>query len=71
MATRHLIEQLSERTDAVAARLLPARRNFVMYVDEDEDADAKKAAFIKEHGVAGRDMLIVVTYVRSPNADRN
>jgi hypothetical protein len=68
MATRHLIDRLSERIEAVTERLRP-RRTFQLVVAAGEDKEAKTAAFVKEHGVTDNDLLLVVCLVRSPNTD--
>jgi hypothetical protein len=68
MATRHLIERLSERIDALAARLMPSR-TFVAYVRNGLNEQAEIAAFREKHGVTDHDLLIVVAFVRSPNED--
>jgi hypothetical protein len=58
MATRHLIERLSERIDALAARLMPSR-TFVAYVRNGLNEEAEIAAFREKHGVTDHDLLIV------------
>jgi hypothetical protein len=63
MATRHLIERLSGRTDALVERLRPPGRTFVVYVRNHLNEDEEIAAFRKEHGVTDNDMLIVVVFI--------
>jgi hypothetical protein len=63
MATRHLIQRLSERTDALVERLRPPARTFVVYVRSHLNEDEEIAAFRKQHAVTDNDMLIVVVYI--------
>ena len=59
MATRHLIERLSERTEAVIARLRPPGRIFHLEdVQNYRNADAEFAAFRKQRGLTDDDVVI-------------
>jgi hypothetical protein len=70
MATRHLIRRLSERTEALVARLKPPGRTFVMTVrNHPSKVDTDITAYRQEHGVTADDILIaieIVPYKRRP-----
>jgi hypothetical protein len=68
MATRHLIERLSERTDAVVERLRPPGRIFIMHAQNHLTVDEEAAKFREERGLTDRDFLIVRCSI--PNATR-
>jgi hypothetical protein len=58
MASRQLIDRLSERTEALIARLRPPGQIFQMEVENHISADAEIAVFCKQHGVTDNDMVI-------------
>ena len=69
MATRHLIDRLSERTEALVARLKPPGRIFSMgRVQNHRNADAEFASFRKQHGLTEDDAVTAMCVV--PWADR-
>ena len=64
MATRHLIERLSERTEALVARLKPPGRIFSMgRVQSHRNADAEFASFRKQHGLTEDDAVTAMCVV--------
>ena len=69
MATRHWINRLSERTEALVARLKPPGRIFSMgRVQNHRNADAEFASFRKQHGLTEDDAVTAMCVV--PWADR-
>jgi hypothetical protein len=64
MATRHMIDRLSERTEALIARLQPPCRTFMITVHtHPSQVDAEITAYREKHRVTDNDMLLVIQIV--------
>jgi hypothetical protein len=69
MATRHTIDRLSSRTEALVERLRPPSRRFSMRIENHRNTEAELAAFRKEHGVTENDILFVQRIIRWEDRD--